>query len=85
MRMLANMTGNLQWETRIAKRLVAEDGEWFDFYWLGKVRERQGFVTESLRLYRRALRSCPPNDRDRDLVETAVQRAARHIGRTPAR
>lgn len=72
LRLVANASGDEAEEARIAAKLAAERGDWFDLYWLGRVNERQGRVSRAVSLYEKSLRECPNDDPDRDLVASAL-------------
>lgn len=72
LRTLANVIGATRNEASIAMRLVKERGGWFDLFCLADFRTRQHKLGDALRLYREALRECPVDEPDRDIVVSAI-------------
>ena len=79
LRLFASVTGDEAQESRLANKLVTERGEWFDLYWLGRVHERRGRLSEARSLYEQALRKCPRGDPDRHQVTSAIAALSKSI------
>lgn len=64
LRYVPRLSENRSEELRIARKLVAERGDWLDFCWLASLHHQNGSLSRAKYLYGRALDRCPLEERD---------------------